>query len=176
MQPLLRPREPLAVKHGVDIARENMRDAIAFFPRGTKPVSVVAAAEEARPVPGGERGCLVEKEQLGPAVTTHRLAPPSLEFADASEPRLARPAPRQQRLGCGVMDDATIAGEQAAMRCRDDFACGSDAVLQRRSHLELAVLRQPSLRVRYRPTLLDETANRRVRPRLCGVNKITAAW
>src|SRR5882724_140658 len=176
MQPLLRPREPLAVKHGVDVARENIGHAIALFPGGAKPVGVVAAAEEARPVPRGERGCLVEKEQLGPAVTTHHLAPPSLEFADASEPRLAGPAPRQQRLGCGVMNDAAIAGEHSAMRCRDDVACRSDPVLQRHSHLELAVLQQPSLRVRYRPTLLDETANRRVRPLLCGVNKITAVW
>src|SRR5882672_10839687 len=131
MQPLLRPREPLAVKHGVDIARENMRDAIALFPRGTKPVGVIAAAEEARAVPRGQRGRLVEKEQLGPAASAHHLAPASPEFADAGKPRLARPAPRQQGLGCGVMNDAAIAGEQSAMPGGDDVACGSDAVLQR---------------------------------------------
>src|SRR5712671_1971894 len=134
MQALLAAFQPLAVKHGVDIARVNMRDAIALFPGGAKPVGVVAAAEKARAVPRGERGGLVEKEQFGPAATTHHLAPASPEFADAGKPRLARPAPRQQGLGSGVMNDAAIAGEQSAMRGGDDFACGSDPVLQR--HLQ----------------------------------------
>ena len=81
-------------------------------------------------MPGGERGRFIQKEQLGPAATAHHLAPPSPEFADASEPCLARPAPRQ-RLGCGIVDDAAIAGEKAAMRGGDDFACRRDPVLQR---------------------------------------------
>src|SRR6266704_3077669 len=108
VQALLRPGEPLAVKHRVDIARENIRDAIALLPRGTKPVGVISAAAEARAMPRGQRGGLVEKEQLGPAATAHHLTPPSPEFADASEPCLAHPAPRQQGLGCGVMNDAAI--------------------------------------------------------------------
>src|ERR1700686_4884664 len=81
-----------------------------------------------------ERGRLVEKEQLGPAAAAHHLAPPSSEFADASKPRLARPAPRQG-LGCGIVDDAAIAGEHPAMRRGDNVAQRCDAVLQRQSHL-----------------------------------------
>ena len=130
MQPLLAAVQPLAVQHGVDVAREHVVDAIALLPRGAKPVGVVAAAEEARPMPGRERGGLVEKEQLGPASPAHHLAPAAAEFADAGEPRLARPAPRQ-RLGGGIVDDAAIAGEHAAMRGGDDVACRRDAVLQR---------------------------------------------
>ena len=43
-------------------------------------------------------------------------APLASKFADASEPRLAGPAPRQQGPGRGIVNDAAIAGEQAAMR------------------------------------------------------------
>ena len=74
--------EPLPVQHRVDLARENVADAIALFPRGAKPVGIVAAAEEARPMPRRERGRLIEKEQLGPAAAAHHLAPPSPEFAE----------------------------------------------------------------------------------------------
>ncbi len=61
----------------------------------------------------------------------HHLAPPAPEFADAGDPGRARPALFQQRLGRGIVDDAAIAGEQAAMRIGDDVAGGRDAVLQR---------------------------------------------
>src|SRR5713226_278026 len=102
MQPFGPTIEPLAVKHGVHVISENIFDAIAHLPRSTKPVGVVAAAEEARAMPRGERGGLVEKEQLGPAAAGHHLAPPSLEFTEASEPSLTGPAPCQQSPGCGV--------------------------------------------------------------------------
>src|SRR6478735_9188813 len=134
MQPLLAAREPLAVKHGVDVSRANPRNAIALLPRRAKPDGVAAAAEEAGAMPRRQRRRLVEKEQFGPAAAAHHLAPPSPEFANASEPCLARPAPRQ-RLRCGVVNDTAIAGEQAAMRRRNDVAGRRDAVLQRRSHL-----------------------------------------
>ena len=130
MQPLLAALQPLAMQHGVDLARANVRNAIALLPRRAKPVGVVAAAEEARAMAGRERGRLVEKEQLGPAPPAHHLAPPAPEFADAGDPRRARPALLQQGLGRGIVDDAAIAGEQAAMRGGDDVAGGRDAVLQ----------------------------------------------
>ena len=60
----------------------------------------------------------------------HHLAPPAPELADAGDPGRARPALFQQRLGRGIMDDAAVAGEQAAMRSGDDVAGGRDAVLQ----------------------------------------------
>src|SRR5260370_10230713 len=139
MQPLLAAREPLAVKRGVDVARENTADAIALLPCRAKPERVAAAAEEARAMPRRQRRRLVEKEQFGPAATAHHLAPPSPEFADANKPCLAGPAPPQQGPGRGVMNDAAIAGEQAAMGSGNDVAGGRDAVLQRRSHSGLDV-------------------------------------
>ena len=82
------------------LAREHVpRHCPLPTPRET--VGIVAAAEEARAVPGRERGRLVEKEQLGPAARRHHLAPPAPEFADAGDPRRARPALFQQRLGAG---------------------------------------------------------------------------
>ncbi len=122
MQPLLSTFQPLSMQHRVHFGREHTCNAIALFPRGAKPVGIVAAAIEARTVSGRERGRFVEKEQFGPAPAAHHLAPPSPEFADASEPRVGAPAPRQQRPGCGIMNDAAIAGEQTAMRRGDDVA------------------------------------------------------
>jgi len=121
VQALLAAQEPLAMKHGVDVARQHTPDAVALFPCRAKPVGVVAAAEEARTMARRKRGRLVEKEQLGPAAATHYLAPATSEFADASEPRLARPAPRQG-FRCGIVDDAAIAGEHPTMRRGDDVA------------------------------------------------------
>ena len=115
-------------------ARE-CRNAIALLPRRAKAVGIVAAAEEAGAMAGRERGRFVEKEQFGPAPPAHHLAPPAPEFADAGDPRRARPALFQQGLCRGIMDDAAIAGEQAAMRGGDDVAGGRDAVLQ--GHVDL---------------------------------------
>src|SRR5882757_697460 len=110
MQPLPAVIEPFAVKHRIDLARENFFGPIALFPRRAKAVGVVAAAEEAWPVASRERGRLVEKEQLGPAPPAHHLAPPAPKFADAGDPGRARPALLQQGLGRGIVDDAAIAG------------------------------------------------------------------
>src|SRR6185312_180874 len=88
------------------------------------------AAEEAGAMAGGEGGGFIEEEQFGPAARCHHLAPPSPEFADAGNPGRARPALLQKRPGGGIMDDAAIAGEQAAVRGGDDVAGWRDAVLQ----------------------------------------------
>src|ERR1700759_3549372 len=121
------------MQHRVNVAREHRSDPIALLPSRAKPVGVVATAEEAWPVPGGERGGLVEKEQLGPAAAAHHLAPPSPEFADTGQPGRARPAARQQGLGGGVVNDAAVAGEHPAMWIGDDLSLWRDAVLQRHS-------------------------------------------
>src|SRR5205814_2234961 len=142
MQTLLSGREPLRMKHGVNVARANIREAIALFPGGAKPVGVLAAAEKARAVPRRERGRLIEKKQLGPAPAVHHLAPPAPEVAQAGKPCPARPAPRQ----CfrrGIMDDAAIAGEHSAMPRRDDVAGWGDPILQR--HKRLIPCPKPSL-------------------------------
>src|SRR6266404_1799316 len=122
MQPLLAAIQPFPMQHRIDVARENSCNTVALFPGATKTVGVVAAAEEAGAVSGRECGCLVEEEQFGPAAAAHHLAPPSPEFADAGDPRRGGPALVQQGLGRGVMDDAAIAGEQAAMWRGDDVA------------------------------------------------------
>src|SRR2546430_5601951 len=119
------------MQHRINLACANVLHAIAPLPGRPKAVSIVAAAKEAGPVAGRERGGLVEKEQLGPAPPAHYLAPPAPEFADAGDPGRARPALFQQGLGRGAVDDAAIAGEHAAMRGGDDVACGRDAILQR---------------------------------------------
>ena len=122
VQSFLAAVEPLAMQHRVDVGRAKIGGAIALLPRRAKPVGVVAAAEEARAMTGRERGGFIEKEQLGPAPAAHHLAPPSPEFADAGQPRRARPALFQQGLGGGIVDDAAVAGEQAAMRIGDDLS------------------------------------------------------
>src|SRR6266436_2246312 len=137
MQPLLSSRQPLPVQHRVNVAREDRPGAVTLLPRRAKAIGVVAAAKETWPMPGGEGCRLVEKEQLGPASAAHHLAPPSPEFADAGEPGRAGPAFLQQGFGCGIMDDAAIAGEQAAMRGGDDVACRRDPVLQRHEKARL---------------------------------------
>src|ERR1700730_12183471 len=121
MQPLLSPREPLAVQHRIDVASANAGDAVALLPCRAKPVGVVAAAEETRAMPRREGGGFIQEKQFGPAAPAHHLAPPSPEFADAGEPCPAGPAPRQG-LGGGIVNDAAIPGEQAAMRRGDDVA------------------------------------------------------
>src|ERR1700731_1183821 len=129
MKPLLAMIQPLAMQHDVNVISANIRNTIALFPCRAKPVGVLAAAEEARAMPRRQCGRLVEEEQLGPAAPAHHRAPPAAEFADASEPRPARPAPRQ-RFGGGIVNDAAIAGEHPAMRRGDDVAGRRDAVLQ----------------------------------------------
>ena len=131
MQSLLATVQPLAMQHGVDVTQADVCEAIALLPCRAKAVGVVAAAVEARAMAGGERSGLVEEEQFGPAASAHHLAPAPPEFADAYEPRLRSPALVQQGFGRGIMDDAAIAREKAALRRRDDVARGSHAVLQR---------------------------------------------
>src|SRR2546423_14323040 len=103
MQPLLAAVQPFTMQHRIHVACENGPRAVALLPRATKPVGVVAAAEEARPMSGRECRRLVEKEQFGPAPTTHHLAPPSPELAKAGDPCGRRPALPEQRPGGGIV-------------------------------------------------------------------------
>src|ERR1700730_13995657 len=129
MKPLLAMIQPLAMQHDVDVVGENFCNTVALFPCRPKPVGVLATAEEAWPMPRRQCGRLVEEELFGPVAPAHHCAPAAPEFADASEPRPARPAPRQRFSG-GIVNDAAIAGEHAAMRRGDDLAGRRDAVLQ----------------------------------------------
>jgi hypothetical protein len=135
MQSLHSPIQPLTMQHPVDIRRAGVCDAVAPLPRRAKTIGVVAAAIEARAMPRSERRRLVQKKQFGPASRAHHVAAAAAEFADAGDPRLAAPAPVQQRFRGGIVDDAAIAGEQAALRGCDDLAGWRDAVLQGRSQI-----------------------------------------
>ena len=86
LPPLLAVIQPLGMQHAVDFTRANGRDAIAVLPRRPKPVGIVAAAEEAGPVPGGQCGGPVENSsvQLRVAITSRRrprnLSTPCAKF------------------------------------------------------------------------------------------------
>src|SRR6202043_1257933 len=93
-------------------------------------LGILAAALEAGPMPGRERGRLVEKKQLGVEAAPD-VAPAALEIEHAADPLPRRPAPRRQRLGVGVKTAAAIAAERAARRHGKQLAEWSDAILQR---------------------------------------------
>src|SRR3981189_2200401 len=100
MQSLGPPLQPLMMQCRVDVARANIGDAIALLPGCAKRLRVGATTIETWPMAGRERGRFGETKQVGPAAPAHRLAAAAAEFANAGDPGLARPAPRQ-RLGCG---------------------------------------------------------------------------
>ena len=82
-----------------------------------------AAALEAGAMPGGQRGRLVEEEQLGVAVGLHQLPAPALELEQAGDPLPGRPAARLERLVGQMEAAAAVAHHQAAVRRGDDLAC-----------------------------------------------------
>ncbi len=125
------PRQPLVVQHRVHLAGARRLDALPFGPGTPERGCRVAAAEEARPMAGGEGRRLVEEKQFGPALRRHHVAAAAAKVAGADDPRLGGPAPPQQCLARGIMDDATVAGEQALVGRRNDVAERGDAILQR---------------------------------------------
>src|SRR4029077_3969953 len=68
-----------------------------FFRKGLR---VFAAALEARPVPTGQRGWLVKKEQLC-VETAPDVSPAALEVEIAADPLPRRPSTRRQCRVCG---------------------------------------------------------------------------
>ena len=129
MQPLA-AGQALAMQHRIHLGREDIACPIALLPRSTKAVGILAPAIEAGPMSRRKRRGFIEKEQLGPASPFHHLAPAAAEFQNAGDPGIGRPAPPQQRTGCGIVDDAAIADKHSARGDRDDFACRQHAILQ----------------------------------------------
>src|SRR5712692_6215486 len=123
--------EPLGVKNAVHLGRARGHRCV---PRGgpacRKGDGVAAAAFEAGPVPGRERGRLVQKEQLGIAVAPDRAMAP-LESRHATDPLAGNPAPRAERAIVAMQPAAAIAHELAAGGNGDELAERSDAVLER---------------------------------------------
>src|SRR5580698_5832260 len=119
---LLGRSEALAMQHRIHLRREHVAGAIALLPGGTKAIGILAPAVETRPMPRGKGGGLIEKEQLGPALPLHHLAPAATEFQNASEPGVGRPALPEQRLRGGAVDDAAIADKHSARGNCDNLA------------------------------------------------------
>src|SRR5438067_12283535 len=90
---------------------------------------VVAAAERARPVPGGEGSGLVEEEQLGEAAGPQQRAAQATEREHARDPALAVIGAADPPIG--VMEAAAVAVREAAGRVGDQLAERSHPVLQR---------------------------------------------
>src|ERR1700722_11897558 len=95
---LLGRSEAFAVQHRIHIRREHVAGAIALLPGGTKAIGILAPAVETRPMSRREGSSFIEKEQLGPALPLHHLAPAATKFQDTSEPGVGRPAFPEQRL------------------------------------------------------------------------------
>ena len=81
--------EPFAVELRVDRVGARL-SRVDPAPDLDEPVVVLAPAERARPVAGGERGRLVQEEQLGEAAGLHqRFAVPSAEPEPTGDPPFA---------------------------------------------------------------------------------------
>ena len=123
--------QALAVKHLIHIRSAGAPAATTrFAPIFGKSFRFLSPAFEAGPVPGGERGRLVEKEQLGVEPPPYVALPP-FEREHAADPLPRSPAPRRERPRRGVKPPAAIAHESAARRVGKKFAERIDAILQR---------------------------------------------
>jgi hypothetical protein len=86
-------------------------DTDALRPIFRQELRVLTPALEAWPVPGGKRGWLVKKEQLG-VETAPDLASAALKVEHAADPLPRRPTMRRQRLRVCVKAPAAVAHEQ----------------------------------------------------------------
>jgi hypothetical protein len=109
-------------------------DYLRPLPGPGESLRILAAAFEAGPVSGGERGRLIEEKQLG-VIAAPDVALAVLEVEHAADPLPRRPAPLGQPLIVGVDASAAVAYEQAARRRGDQLAERIDAVLQ--GHIDL---------------------------------------
>ena len=87
----------------------------ASLPEAGESLRILAPAFKARPVPGGERGHLVEEKQLG-VIAAPDVALAALEIQHAADPLPRRPAALGQLSVVGVDAPAAVAHEQAARR------------------------------------------------------------
>jgi hypothetical protein len=122
--------KPLGVQHQIHLVGAR---ALAKLERlcqnRAKRFGILAPAFEAGPVPGGERGHLVEKKQLG-VIAAPDVALAVLEVEHAADPLPRRPAALGQLRSSVVEAPAAIAHEQAARAGREPFAEWIDAILQ----------------------------------------------
>jgi hypothetical protein len=125
------PVDPLAVQYRVHLAGPRPAgQPLRRLPCRGETEEIGAAAVATRPVPGGQRGRLIEKEQRRPPARRHRIAPDTLPVQHAADPRLRSPVANAQLTALPVQT-ATIAHHQATGRIHDDLARRQHPVLQR---------------------------------------------
>src|SRR5262245_36271083 len=88
--------QSFGVQPRVDLRGADPLHAMRAQPGRREGKRVLAPAVVTGPVPGGERGGLVEEEELGPAPPAHDLAAHAAEIAAADDPRLVSPAAAEQ--------------------------------------------------------------------------------
>jgi hypothetical protein len=99
-------------------------------PERDEAVVVLAVAERTGAMPGGERGRLVEEEQLGEAAGLHELiAVPAAELQPAGDPALAVVPPAD--VPVRVVKAATVSIDQTTRGVCRQFTERRDPVLPR---------------------------------------------
>ena len=121
--------DPLRVELRVDRVGADLV-GMQLAPDLPEPHVVLAAAERARAMPRGERGRLIEEEQLGEAARLQqRLAMPPVEPEPARDPALAAEPPPDPTVF--VVQAPPVPVHEPASGFGDQFAERRHAVLQR---------------------------------------------
>ena len=116
MQPLSAAVQPFPMQHRVDVPRANVFTPLPASHAARNRLASSRRQKKQGRWPAASAVASSRKEQFGPAARRPSPCAAIPELADAGDPGRARPALLQQRLGRGIMDDAAIAGEQAAVR------------------------------------------------------------
>src|SRR6185437_3659558 len=112
--------------------------AVQAGPDRAEAVVVLAPAERARAVAGGERGGLVDEEELGElARLHHRAALPAPELEPAGDPAAHSPAAAD--VPPVVVQAAAVAVDEPARRRRDQLPERRDPVSQRHQAIRPAM-------------------------------------
>src|SRR5439155_20482520 len=129
-------REPIRVELGVDRVRPDL-PGVEIPPDPHQTVVVLAPAQRARAMPRGERGRLVEEEQLREAARLHEWpAMPIAELEPAGDPALAVEPPADPPRG--IVEAAPVPVHQAPGRIGHKLAERRHAVLERRVAVTVA--------------------------------------
>ena len=129
--------EPVPARAGIDAFRVQLRvdrvrahlAGMQVAPDLAKAHVVLPPAQRAGTMPGGERGRLVEEEELGEAAGLEQRPPqPAAELEPAADPALAVVAPADAARF--VMEAAAISVDQATRRVCDQLAERCDPVLE----------------------------------------------
>lgn len=121
-------RDAVAVQDAVE-RPDFMGCAMGRVPESAEPPVILSPAFAARPMAGGQRRGLVEKEEFGVSPRCHERATTALEVKQAGDPGVMGPAAAAKG-PVFVVKDSAIAHETAARRMGDNVACRKNPVLQ----------------------------------------------